>query len=86
STGKVKRLRNNRRVVVVPSTFRRKPRRHAVAGLARVLPDYEHAHADQVIAANWSMLMKVLERSLDKGGKAFGIPTAYIEITPAPGP
>ena len=84
STGKVKRLRNNPRVVVVPSTFRGKPRGHAVAGLARVLPESQHAHADQVIAANWSMPMKVLERSLDKGGEAFGIPTAYIEITPAP--
>lgn len=86
STGKVKRLRNNPRVVVVPSTFRGKPKGQAVPGLARVLPESEHAHADQVIAGNWSMPMKVLERSLDKGGEAFGIPTAYIEITPAPEP
>jgi len=86
STGKVKRLRNNPRVVVVPSTLRGKPKGQAVAGLARILPDSEHAHADQVIAANWSMPMKVFERSLDKGGEAFGIPTAYIEITPVPQP
>jgi len=86
STGKVKRLRNNPRVVVVPSTFRGKPRGQAVAGHARVLPESEHAHADRVIAANWSKPMTLLERSLDKGGEAFGISTAYIEITPAPEP
>jgi uncharacterized protein len=72
--------------VVVPSTLRGKPKGQAVAGLARVLPESEDAHADQVIAANWSMPMKVLERSLDKGGGAFGIPTVYIEITPGPEP
>lgn len=86
STGKVKRLRNNPRVLVVPSTFRGKPKGHAVAGHARVLPESEQAHADKVIAANWSKPMTLLERSLDKGGEAFGISTAYIEITPAPEP
>lgn len=86
STGKVKRLRNNPRVVVVPSTLRGKPQGQAAAGIARVLRESEHARADEVIAANWSMPMTVLERSLDKGGAAFGIATAYIEITPAPEP
>lgn len=86
STGKVKRLRNDPRVVVVPSTLRGKPKGPAVAGIARVLPESERAHAYEVIAANWSMPMMVFERSLDKGSAAFGIATAYIEITPAPGP
>ena len=84
STGKVKRINNNPHVVVVPSSLRGKPKGQPVAGLARIFPASEHAHADKVIAANWSMPMKVFERSLDKGGEAFGIPTAYIEITPAP--
>jgi PPOX class probable F420-dependent enzyme len=83
STGKVKRLRNNPRVVVVPCTVRGKPKGPAVAGVARILPEAEHAHADRVIAANWSLPMKVLERGLDKGAGAFDIPMAYIEITPA---
>jgi hypothetical protein len=30
--------------------------------------------------------MKLFERGLDKGSAAFGISTAYIEITPAPEP
>jgi uncharacterized protein len=86
STGKVKRINNNQRVVVVPSSLRGKPNGRAVAGIARILPESDHAHAYKVIAANWSLPMKLLERSLDKGSAAFSIPTAYIEITPAPKP
>ena len=82
STGKVKRINNNPRVVVVPSSLRGKPKGQAVAGMARILPESEHAHAYKVIAANWSLPMKLFERSLDKGSAAFGIPTAYIEIAP----
>lgn len=84
STGKVKRIKNNPHVVVVPSSLRGKPKGQAVAGVARILPEYEHAHADKVIAANWSLPMKLFERSLDKGSAAFDIPTTYIEIAPAP--
>jgi PPOX class probable F420-dependent enzyme len=86
STGKVKRINNNPRVVVVPSSLRGKPKGQAVAGVARILPESEHAHADKVIAGNWSLPMKLFERSLDKGSAAFDIPTTYIEIAPAPEP
>ncbi|HZU49757.1 MAG TPA: PPOX class F420-dependent oxidoreductase [Mycobacterium sp.] len=84
STGKVRRIRNNPRVVVVPSGLRGKPRGQPVAGVARILPESERAHANEAIAANWSLPMKVLERSLDKSAEAFGMPIAYIEIAPAP--
>lgn len=83
STGKVKRIRNNPQVVVVPCSMRGKPKGPAVAGVARILPEAEQTHADNAIAANWSLPMKVLERGLDKGSDAFGIDMAYIEITPA---
>lgn len=83
STGKVKRINSNPRVVVVPSSLRGKPKGQAVAGIARILPDSEHGHAYKVIAANWSLPMKLFERSLDKGSAAFSIPTTYIEIGPA---
>ncbi|MGE2814157.1 PPOX class F420-dependent oxidoreductase [Mycobacterium heidelbergense] len=86
STGKVKRIKNNPRVVVVPSSLRGKPKGQAVAGAARILPESEHAHADKVIASNWSLPMKLFERSLDKGSAAFDIPTTYIEIAPTPEP
>jgi len=82
STGKVKRLRNNPCVVVVPCNLRGKPTGQPAAGIARILPETEHAHADAVIAANWSPAMKVFERTLDKSSSAFDIPMAYIEITP----
>jgi hypothetical protein len=50
--------------------------------VARILPESEQAHAEDVVALNWSLPMKVFERGLDKGSAAFGIDTAYIEITP----
>ncbi|KHO27149.1 pyridoxamine 5'-phosphate oxidase [Mycolicibacterium setense] len=83
STGKVKRLRNNPQVLVVASSLRGKPRGPVVAGIARILPEAEHAHADAVIAANWSPPMKLLERSLDVSSQTLGVPMAFIEITPA---
>ncbi|OBG12999.1 PPOX class F420-dependent enzyme [Mycolicibacterium celeriflavum] len=84
STGKVKRLRNNPRVVVVPCNLRGKPKGQPVAGIARILPEAEHAHAERAIAANWSLPMKLFERGLDKGSAAVGMDMAYIEVTPAP--
>jgi PPOX class probable F420-dependent enzyme len=82
TSAKVKRLQNNPSVVVVPCSFRGRPKGQPVGGRARILPESECSHADQVIAANWSPPMKLFERSLDKGGAAVGIATAYIEITP----
>lgn len=83
STGKVKRIRNNPNVIVVPSSMRGKPEGHPVAGVARILPESEHAHAERVIAANWSLPMRLFERGLDKGSAVAGVAIAYIEITPA---
>lgn len=82
STGKVKRIRNNPKVLVAASNLRGKPSGPVVAGVARVLDESETAHADAVIAANWSRPMKVFERGLDRGSQAMGTPIAYIEITP----
>ncbi|CDP84624.1 MULTISPECIES: PPOX class F420-dependent oxidoreductase [Mycolicibacterium] len=83
SSGKVKRIRNNPKVLVVASNLRGKPTGPVVAGVARILSETERAHADAVIAANWSAPMKLFERSLDYGSQLAGIPTAYLEITPA---
>lgn len=86
STGKVKRIRNNPNVIVVPSSLRGKPRGRPAAGIARILPESEHAHAEHVIAANWSLPMKIFERGLDKGSAATGVAIAYVEISPAAQP
>jgi uncharacterized protein len=83
SSGKVKRLRNNPRVMVVPCSLRGKPKGHTVAGLARLLSEDEYARADRAIAASWSIPVKMFERGLVKGFEVFDIPPAYIEITPA---
>jgi PPOX class probable F420-dependent enzyme len=82
STGKVKRIRNNPNVLVVASNLRGKPSGPVVAGVARILDEAETAHADAVIAANWSRPMKVFERGLDRGSQAMGAAVAYIEIRP----
>ncbi|SUB58008.1 pyridoxamine 5'-phosphate oxidase [Mycolicibacterium smegmatis] len=67
STAKVKRIRNNPNVIVVPCTLRGRPSGPVVAGTARILGESEHARADAVIAANWSLPMKLFERTLDRG-------------------
>nr|WP_164517838.1 PPOX class F420-dependent oxidoreductase [Mycobacterium sp. P7213] len=86
STGKVKRIRNNPNVVVVPSSLRGKPAGQPVAAIARILPGSGDALAEHAIAANWSPVMRIFECGLDKGSAAAGIPIAYIEITPASQP
>ncbi|MGV0749383.1 PPOX class F420-dependent oxidoreductase [Mycolicibacter minnesotensis] len=86
STGKVKRIRNNPNVVVVPSSLRGKPEGQPVAAIARILPESDHAQAERAIAVNWSPVMRIFERGLDKGSAAAGLPIAYIEITPASQP
>ncbi|OMC01731.1 PPOX class F420-dependent enzyme [Mycobacterium sp. NS-7484] len=82
STAKVRRIRNNPHVLVVACNLRGKPTGPVVAGVARILDESEHAHAESVIAANWSLPMKLFERSLDAGSQTLGVPMAYIEITP----
>ena len=47
--GKTKRIRNNPHVTVAPCTMRGKVTGAEVAGLARILPPEEHAHARQTI-------------------------------------
>ena len=86
STAKVTRIRNNPNVLVVCSDLRGRPRGPVVAGVARILDEAEHAHADAAIAANWSLPMKLFERSLDAGSRTLGVPMAFVEITPADRP
>jgi uncharacterized protein len=82
-TAKIKRLRNNPRAVLVPSSFRGKPVGQAVSATARILADSEVAHADAVIAANWNLGGRMFERGVvDTAAKQFDLPTAYVEFTP----
>ena len=83
NSAKVKRVRANPQVVVVPCGLRGTPRGPGVRGTARILPPSEEARADAIIASNWSPAMKVLERGLDKAANRFDMPIVYVEITSA---
>ncbi|MEY2422006.1 MAG: hypothetical protein QOI95_2073 [Acidimicrobiaceae bacterium] len=76
--GKVKRLRNDTRVLIAPSNMRGKPSGPAIKGTGRVLPKEDWAHAEKTLAAAYGAGRKISERAL--GGPA--TMAAYIEITP----
>lgn len=77
-SGKVKRIRNNSKALIVASTTRGKPTGPVLAGAARVLPEDEWPHAEAALAAAYGTGRKIYQRVL---GDAEGIGT-YIEITP----
>ena len=74
--GKVKRIRNNPRVLVAPCTVRGKPRGPAIEGRARVLPQSECEHAERTIQANYSGFRRVYKKS------AGSMDAFYIEVSP----
>jgi PPOX class probable F420-dependent enzyme len=76
--GKMKRIRNNPRVLVVPCTFRGKPRGAAAEGIARELSGAEAQRAFELIRSNWGAAMRPYERGLD----LVGVPEVYIEVVP----
>lgn len=76
--GKVKRLRNDSRVLIAPSNNRGKPTAAAIRGRGRVLPTEEWAHAEATLAAAYGAGRRVYRRVL-AGPEEF---EAYIEITP----
>jgi uncharacterized protein len=78
ASGKVKRIRNDPRALIAPSTVRGKPTGPAVAGTARVLPKDEWPHAEATLAAAYGMGRKMYEGVV---GDADGLAT-YIEIAP----
>jgi PPOX class probable F420-dependent enzyme len=77
-TGKVKRIRNNGRALIVASTTRGKPIGPVLAGTARVVPEDEWPHAEAALAAAYGTGRKIYQRVL---GDAEGIGT-YIEVSP----
>ena len=73
---KVKRIRNNPRVLVAPSTMRGKPKGPAAAGSARILDAGEEPHAEETIQSNYGLFRRVYER----GAGSFD--AVYVEVTP----
>jgi uncharacterized protein len=78
--GKVKRLRNNPRVLLAPCTARGKPRGPAIEARGRILPPEEWEHAEQALDANYRgvgrRLYLIPARRTPEAG-------TYLEITPA---
>ena len=80
SVGKVKRIRNNPRVRVAPSTVRGKPLGLPAEGQARVLASNESEQAERAIAANYGLFRRLYEGF----GNRLPIDLVYIEVEPVP--
>ena len=79
STGKAKRIRNNARVTVAPSTARGKQLGEPVEARARILPDAETAPAHSALLRRYGFqyrLARVVYRLRREQ-------PVYLEITPA---
>jgi PPOX class probable F420-dependent enzyme len=76
-SAKVRRIRNNPRVRVAPSTMRGKPKGPAAEGTARILDTSEEEHAEETIQSNYGLFRRVYEKS----GGSFA--AFYVEVTPA---
>lgn len=76
--GKVKRARNDSRVLIAPSDARGKPTGPAIRGTARVLPKEEWPHAEATLAAAYGTGRRFYRRALSGPEEM----DAYIAISP----
>jgi PPOX class probable F420-dependent enzyme len=76
---KVRRIRNDPRVLVAACTLRGKPRGPSFEGRARVLGADEKAHAEAAIQSNYGAGRRLYESAAD----AVGGEEAYVEVVPA---
>lgn len=78
NVGKVKRIRNDPRVLVGPCTVRGRPLGPMIEGSARIVPGEEEAHAEAVLQGSYG-----LGRRMYEGMSApFGVETLYLEVSP----
>jgi len=77
-SGKVKRIRNNGKALIVASTTRGKPKGPVIAATAREVPKDEWPHAEAALAAAYGAGRKIYMRAT---GNTEGFET-YIEICP----
>jgi PPOX class probable F420-dependent enzyme len=78
SVGKVKRMRNNPRVLVGPCNLRGKPLGPLAAGRARFLTGAESEEARLALRGNYTAPMGIFESGVDR----MPLVIAYVEITP----
>lgn len=77
--GKVKRMRNNPRVLVGPCNFRGKPLGPMAEGTARFIEEKDAEEARLAIRSNYTRPMAIFESGADR----MPISLAYVEVTPA---
>ncbi len=78
TAGKVKRLRNNPRLLVAPCTVRGKPLGAPLEATARMLPAEEEPLAERTLAARYGLGRAIFEWAMD----ALRVDMGYLEITP----
>jgi PPOX class probable F420-dependent enzyme len=81
-SGKVKRIRNDPRVLVAPSNARGKPKGPVLTGRARVLSKDEWSYAELTLAASYGVGRKIYEATLRIPEELM----AYVEISPLASP
>ncbi len=78
ASGKVKRLRNDPRMLIAPCTVRGRPLGAPLEACARVLAAAEEAHAEQVLLRRYGLGRALFERTMD----VMRVDMCYLEITP----
>ena len=76
--GKVKRIRNNGRALLAPSTFRAKPLGPATECRARVVDAQDEPRAERAIEANYGLGRRVYKRLAGSAGADL----IYLELAP----
>jgi uncharacterized protein len=76
--GKVKRIKNNGRALLAPSSFRAKPLGPAAECRARVVAPGEERTAERAIASNYGPFRRVYERFSESAG----VDAVYLELAP----
>jgi PPOX class probable F420-dependent enzyme len=79
---KIKRLQRDPHVRLCPCNLRGKPLGPMVEARAEVLPRSDNERVHAIVAANWGLDTKLLERTYDR----FSVPEVYVEVTPRAAP
>jgi uncharacterized protein len=75
---KLKRIRNNPRVLVGPCDPRGKPKGEMIEARARILPAEEREKAERAVQSNYGLFRRLYRASFS--GR---VEDAYVEVTPA---
>jgi hypothetical protein len=78
ASGKVKRLRNDRRLLVAPCTVRGKPLGMPLEATAKVLAPEQEPHAERALARRYGLGRALFEGTMD----VLRVDMCFLEITP----